>query len=154
MARVRTGGPAPRLTVKSLALRREGAIHARMELEGAAGAGDDPGSWPASPARDLLRATIGGAPLTRLVVLHQRRYQRDVAIGQSVVELSLDEISVAAPRGGANAWIELECELRSGSEADLATIGAALARRADLAAATSSKLERALAADDGTLIDR
>jgi inorganic triphosphatase YgiF len=154
VARVRTGGPVPRLTVKSLALRREGAIHARMELEGDAGEVDDPRSWPAGAARDLLLGTVGDAPLATLAVLHQRRHQRDVTIGSSVVELSLDEISATGPLGGADTWIELECELRSGSEADLAAIGTVLAGRPGLATATTSKLRRALAIDQRSLTDR
>jgi inorganic triphosphatase YgiF len=154
VARIRAGGPVAQLTIKSLALRRDGAIHARMELESEAGDGDDPWSWPASAARDLLLATVGEAPLATLAVLRQRRYQRDVTIGSSVVELSLDEIGVTGRTGRTDAWVELECELRSGTEEDLATIGAALARRLDLAAATSSKLKRALAVDDPSLTDR
>ncbi len=67
-------------------------------------------------------------------------------MGTSTVELSLDEIEVARPSGGPDRWVELECELRSGNEADLAALGVILARRPDLAPATASKLERALGA--------
>ena len=55
---------------------------------------------------------------------------------------------MAGATGGHDGWVELEAELRSGSEKDLAALGAELLRRADLAPATTSKLQRALAAVD------
>ena len=147
-ARIRTSPDARRLTVKSLARRGMGAIHRRLELEGDAGDGDDPRSWPPSDASDRLLVIIGTEALATVATLRQLRLQRDVAIGSSVVELSLDEIEVAGATGGHDGWVELEAELRSGSEKDLAALGAELLRRADLAPATTSKLRRALAAVD------
>lgn len=80
----------------------------------------------------------------QLVTIRQRRLQRDLALGSSTIELSLDDIEVAAPDGRIAAWLELEAELRSGTESDLADLGRTLLRRADLTPARSSKLERAL----------
>ena len=148
VARIRTGPGARRLTLKSLARRGEGAVHRRLELEGDAGHGDDPRTWPASEARERFLDAAGADPLETLAVIRQHRFQRDVAVGASVVELSLDEIEVAGATGGHDGWVELEAELRSGSEKDLAALGAELLRRADLAPATTSKLRRALAAVD------
>jgi len=147
-ARIRISPDGRRLTVKSLARRGVGAIHRRLELEGDAGDGDDPRSWPPSDASDRLLVIIGTEALATVATLRQLRLQRDVAIGSSVVELSLDEIEVAGATGGHDGWVELEAELRSGSEKDLAALGAELLRRADLAPATTSKLQRALAAVD------
>jgi inorganic triphosphatase YgiF len=149
VARIRTGAGRPRLTVKSLARRGTGAVHRRLELEGDVGDGDDPRAWPPSAARERILEAIGQEPLATLVTLSQRRLQRDIRIGPSVVELSLDEIEVATPGGSRHGWTELEAELRSGSEADLAGLAAQLMARDDLAPATSSKLERAIAVLDG-----
>ena len=147
-ARIRISPDGRRLTVKSLARRGMGAIHRRLELEGDAGDGDDPRSWPPSDASDRLLVIIGTEALATVATLRQLRLQRDVAIGSSVVELSLDEIEVSAPDGRTNRWTEFECELRSGDEADLTAIGAVLGGRSDLEPATTSKLDRALAAGD------
>jgi len=147
-ARIRISPDGRRLTVKSLARRGVGAIHRRLELEGDAGDGDDPRGWPPSDARNRLLAIIGTEALATVATLRQLRLQRDVAIGSSVVELSLDEIEVSAPDGRTNRWTEFECELRSGDEADLTAIGAVLGGRSDLEPATTSKLDRALAAGD------
>lgn len=157
VARLRTTPGGRRLTLKSLARRGVGAVHRRLELEGDAGAGEDPRGWPSSDARDRLLESIGAdalATIATIATLHQRRLQRDVAVGTSVVELSLDEVEAAAPDGRTDRWIELECELRDGSEADLAALGALLAGRPDLEPARTSKLERALAARTDALIER
>ena len=170
VARIRTGDGARRLTIKSLARRGDGAVHRRLELEGDAGdgrdpsgsgavgdvgaAGDpgdvggvgDPRAWPVSAARERLLDAIGADPLVTLATLDQRRLQRDIAVGTSVVELSLDAVEVARPGGEPERWVELECELRSGSEKDLAALEVMLGRRSDLTPATISKLARALAA--------
>ena len=147
VARIRTSPGGRRLTLKSLVRRGAGAVHRRLELEGDAGDGDDPRPWPPSVARDQLLETVGASPLVPLTTLRQRRLQRDVAVGASVVELSLDEVEVATSDNSANRWVELEAELRSGSEADLAALGAALAGRPDLERAARSKLQRALRLD-------
>jgi inorganic triphosphatase YgiF len=149
VARIRTGAGRPRLTVKSLARLGSGAVHRRLELEGDAGDGDYPRAWPPSAARERVLEAIGQEPLATLVTLSQRRLQRDIRIGPSVVELSLDEIEVATPGGPQHGWTELEAELRSGSEVDLAGLAEQLMARDDLAPATSSKLERAIAVRDG-----
>ncbi|MBF8290724.1 MAG: domain containing protein [Chloroflexi bacterium] len=141
VARVRTGTGPSRLTLKSMARRGTGAVHRRLEIEADAAEGDDPSRWPPSPARDRVLEIVRGEPLLTLASIRQRRLQRDVALGASVIELSLDDVTV-----GGDTWTELECELRSGLEADLAALGASLLRRDDLAPATTSKLDRALRA--------
>jgi inorganic triphosphatase YgiF len=148
VARIRTGAGAPRLTVKSIARRGEGAVHRRLELEGETGAGDgdDPHEWPVSAARARVLAAIGSDVLVPVATLRQRRLQRDLAIGATVIELSLDEVEVAAAGGGTDAWVELEAELRAGSDDDLAALGRLLLRRPDLEPSKSSKLDRAMAA--------
>jgi inorganic triphosphatase YgiF len=148
VARVRTGPGLRRLTVKSLVRRGEGAVHRRLELEGDAGDGDDPGTWPASTARTRILEAIGDNPLVPLATLRQRRLQRDITTGVTTIELSLDEIDVSASDGRRERWVELEAERRSGSDADLDALGARLLLRADLAPAMSSKLERALSIVD------
>jgi inorganic triphosphatase YgiF len=161
VARIRTSQAGRRLTVKSVARRGAGAVHRRLELEGDAGDGDgdDPWDWPPSGARDRLLAAAdvaagGGRDLVTIATLRQRRLQRDVAIGSSVIELSLDEVEAVMPDGRTDRWTELECELRSGDEADLERLGAALGGRADLAPATTAKLDRALAGSRELLTER
>jgi len=153
VARVRTGPGGRRLTVKSLTRRGQGAVHRRLELEGDAdddGArrdgSDDPRDWPPSPARDRVLEVIGAKSLEALATLRQRRLQRDIAMGAGVIEMSLDEVEVTGRDGRRDRWTELECELRSGEEGDLAALCELLLGRADLAPSTTSKLERALAA--------
>jgi inorganic triphosphatase YgiF len=145
IARVRAGGGGRRLTVKSLVRAGVGAVHRRLELEGDAGDGDHPDDWPPSDARERLLDATSGARLTTVAVLRQRRLQHDVAIGASIVELSLDEVEVVGPDGRRHGWTDLEAELRSGSEEDLALIGDLLLRRQDVEPAGTSKLEHAIA---------
>lgn len=154
VARIRTGEGPRRLTVKSLARLGQGAVHHRLELEGDAGDGDEPRAWPPSAARDRVVEAIGADPLVTLVRLRQRRLQRDVEVVVSTLELSLDEVEVERAGGETERWVELEGELRSGAEADLAALGELLLRRADLEPATTSKLERALAAPPGMFTER
>src|SRR3990172_10722473 len=90
-ARIRIAPDGRRLTVKSLTRRGVGAIHRRLEVEGDAGDGDDPRGWPPSAARDRLLVVIGTDALAPVATLRQLRLQRDVAVGSSTVELSLDE---------------------------------------------------------------
>ncbi len=146
VARIRTRAGARRFTLKSLARLGQGSAHRRLEIEGDASVDDDPCGWPPSAARERLLEVIGDAPLTTIVTLNQRRLQRDVRIGASLLELSLDEVEFERPHGGPDRWIELECELRSGNETDLDALGVLLAGRSDLVPATNSKLERALIA--------
>ena len=155
VARVRTVTGVRRLHLKSLARRGSGAVHRRLELEGSAGEDDDPRGWPPSTARDRLLGEIGAHPLVTLATLYQRRFQRDVTVGTSVIELSLDEVEVSGHHGNQRAvWTELECELRTGGEADLEALGEALASRRDLEPATTSKLERALDVTRDPFTDR
>jgi len=163
VARVRTSPAGRRLTLKSVARRGAGAVHRRLELEGDASDGDDPRHWPAGDARDRLLVAAGiavgvaagsDAGLVTIAALRQRRLQRDVVLGSSVVELSLDEIEAVLPDGRTDRWTELECELRSGDEADLERLGAALGGRADLAPATTAKLDRALVGGRELLTER
>lgn len=153
VARIRIGSARPVLTLKGLAQRREGIVHGRLELEGAVSCGDgpprdpdawtlsDPGAWPKSDARDRLLQLAGDRPLVTVARIRQRRLQRDIAFRGSRVELSLDDIVV----GDDHRWLELEAELRDGSEAELEALGSELLARGGFAPAVASKLERALA---------
>lgn len=153
-ARIRTGisVDAAWITVKSLASEGAGAVHRRLELEAplaaspAAADGDwfDPAGWPASAARDAIIRASGGSPLEVIATIRQARFQRDVRIGASRAELSLDTIETTRADGTGDRWVELEAELLDGTTGDLEALGRRLAARADLAPATSSKLDRAL----------
>lgn len=153
-ARLRTSSEAmaPRITVKSLAREGAGAVHRRLELEAplaaspAAADGEpfDPAGWPASAARDAIIGASGGNRLEVIATIRQARFQRDVRIGASRVELSLDTIEARRADGTGDHWVELEAELLDGTTGDLEALGRRLAAHADLAPATSGKLDRAL----------
>ncbi len=61
--RLRTRGGRMKLSLKGPAAHRpQDALHRRPEVEGPAGPGLDPGTWPPSPARDLLASLADGPP--------------------------------------------------------------------------------------------
>src|SRR6266511_3548511 len=70
---------------------REGSLHVRAELEGAATPDPDPRAWPGSPARDLVLRLADGRPLVERLQLRQRRTERSVDVGgERIGLLSLD----------------------------------------------------------------
>ena len=78
--------------------------------------------------------------------MRQLRRTRTLADESAEVELSLDDVEVVARGRVVERFLELEVELRRGPASALDTLAAILAADPDLAAVTSSKLERALAA--------
>jgi triphosphatase len=146
-ARVRATPASTIVSVKSTARRAtESGPHRREELEGPADRSSAPRDWPASDARSLMLELCGDAPLIELVTIRQLRRKRELRGGDTVVEVSLDEVDVVAGSQVIDRFVELEVELVSGDEGRLA--GAARVLDADpaLQASPMSKLEAALSA--------
>lgn len=143
--RLRRGPTMTVLAVKSTTPARS-ALHRREELEGPADLSLDPHAWPSSPARALVLEHAGEAPLLELVTVRQLRRTRILADDAAEIELSLDEVAVVASGRVVERFVELEAELRRGPAAALDALGEILAADPALAPATTSKLDRALAA--------
>jgi CHAD domain-containing protein len=144
-ARLRQTGNTTIASVKSTARRSaNGATHRRDELEGPADRTAPPTDWPASGARSLILEHAGDAPLVELVTIRQLRRKRQLESGDTVVELSLDEVDAVSRSRVVERWVELEVELVSGDEAGLAAIDQVLADDHALEASAGSKLESAL----------
>ena len=117
-ARLRTiDGDGPRIQLKQIAAPGGDGVTRRAELDGPAGPGDDPISWPASAARRrLIQLLHGDAASTRLT-LSQDRLVREFGDDGSRVELSLDRTSALLGDGVAGRLTLLELELRAGDAA-------------------------------------
>ena len=149
-ARLRVSRHGVVLAVKGRADVGTDGVATRMELEAPATADLEPTTWPASPARSLVIDTIGQAPLVEIAALRQRRHVRLVRNGDTVAELSLDELTALEAGGGVlDTRIELEAELKAGSAATLGDLAKALASVDGLGPPLGSKLEFALAARAG-----
>lgn len=126
-----------------------GWLHRRPEVEGPASASGDPADWPPSEARDLVDRLRGGEPLAERLTLRQRRTERRVTLGGSILAtLSLDAVRVERGGRAHGSFCVVELELTagaSGREDDVARVAAALAAREMLAPDPLTKLERALA---------
>lgn len=124
----------------------EGAVHRREELEVSLPAYRPPAEWPISPIREQILQLIGEAPLVVLFGLRQTRFVRSLLRdGQTVAELSLDEVFMAAD-DREQSYLELEVELADGgTERDLDALVAHLEVERELQAQPRSKFERALA---------
>jgi triphosphatase len=145
-ARLRSRGTSVVLTVKGRGSMAPDGVTTRLELDGPATAVIDPANWPPSPARDLLLEHTDGHPLVEIAALRQRRRVRLLRRGDSVIELSLDELFALAGDDVLASRFELEAELKSGPAAALSDLTAALADIDGLAPAMGSKLEFAIAA--------
>ncbi len=146
-ARMRVTDGSTIVSVKSTARRAtEAGPHRREELEGPADRGSAPRDWPASDARSLVLELCGDAPLVELVTIRQRRRKRELRDGDTVLEVSLDEVEVVADGEVLDRFLELEVELAGGDEARLAGVGRVLDADPALEASPGSKLETALAA--------
>ncbi|HET9519522.1 MAG TPA: CHAD domain-containing protein [Candidatus Limnocylindrales bacterium] len=146
-ARLRQTAKGTTVSVKSTARRGgEGGVHRRDELEGPADRTAGPRDWPASDARSLILEQCGDAPLVELVTIRQLRRKRNLQSGDTVVELSLDEVDAVARSRVIERFVELEAELLHGDERLLGSLDALLADDPALAPSTGSKLESALAA--------
>lgn len=151
--RLRTRGGRTKLSLKGPAAHRpQDALHRRPEVEGPAGPGSNPGSWPPSPARDLL-ASLAGRPPSQLSLVErfslvQRRTERAVFAGHRQVGLlSLDEVTVLRDGAARGTLFMVELELRADEPPDLrlvAELGAALAAVVGLQRDPNTKLEHAL----------
>jgi inorganic triphosphatase YgiF len=144
-ARLRTVGDDVVLAVKHAGLEDEG-VTTRVELEGPASSELDPAAWPPSEARRALLEATGGAPLVPIATLHQRRVQRLVRRGATLVEISLDTVEAVAPERGPQRRTELELELLTGDAADLRALARAVATVPGIGLAHGPKLAFALGA--------
>jgi CHAD domain-containing protein len=125
------------------------AIHRRIELEGPASGRLDPGTWPSSPARELIDELRGAARLRGLFTVRPVREVRQVTSADGSAELSLDEVRVIAGRTVVGTFAELEVESTGGSHDLLAGVARALAATGLVVPAARSKEAQAR-----TLVDR
>jgi CHAD domain-containing protein len=148
-ARLRVSPSGTLLTVKSTNRRNGGSgsgAHRREELEGPADRTAGPRDWPPSDARSLVLEMCGDAPLVELVTVRQLRRRRELRDGDSVFELSLDEVDVVARSQVVDRFAELEIELVHGDEGRLTALAEVLDTDPALENVGVSKLETALAA--------
>jgi CHAD domain-containing protein len=149
--RLRQTAKGTTVSVKSTSRRPDGSgIHRREELEGPADRTSGPRDWPPSDARSLILEQCGDAPLVELVTIRQLRRKRHLQAGDTVVELSLDEVDAVARSRVVERFVELEVELVQGDESQLTGMDALLAEDPKLFASTGSKLESAMAAIKAT----
>jgi CHAD domain-containing protein len=145
--RLRQTAKSTTVSVKSMSRRPDGSgFHRREELEGPADRTAGPRDWPPSDARSLILEQCGDAPLVELVTIRQLRRKRHLQAGDTVVELSLDEVDAVARSRVVERFVELEVELVQGDEGQLVAMDALLADDPGLVASKGSKLESALAA--------
>ena len=96
----------------------------------------------------LVRAYTRGAALAPVVRIQTRRRVLRLAdgAGQALAEIAADHVSAEpAGRSAATAWDEIEAELVTGGPALLTAIDQQLRRAGARTAATTTKLQRALA---------
>ena len=97
-----------------------------------------------SAARDGVVEIVGERPLEDLVTVRQVRRKRLYGIDGTVVELSLDDVEVAAGGRVIERFGELEAEVREGEHAVLEPLADLLAEVEELVPSATSKLERAM----------
>ena len=149
--RLRTRAGRTIVSLKGTAASKVGdlsGVHRRPEVEGPATAAIEPGTWPASAARDLLLELTRGVPLEQRLRLDQRRTERVVALGgDEVATLSLDEVHVFDREGGSAGWLLIvELEHPDGApdrEPALAPVASALRAEPGLVPDPLTKLEHA-----------
>jgi CHAD domain-containing protein len=145
--RLRQTAKGTTVSVKSTSRRPDASgFHRREELEGPADRTAGPRDWPPSDARSLVLEQCGDAPLVELVTIRQLRRKRHLQAGETVVELSLDEVDAVARSRVVERFVELEVELVQGDEGQLVAMDALLADDPGLVVSKGSKLESALAA--------
>ena len=138
-ARLRESRGRVELTFKRQGVVGDGGVTERTELEGEATPDLDPGSWPGSAARRELLAIAGAAALVETARLRQRRLVRDLARGDTRVELSLDRLEALDGEAVVATRWELEAELKAGRREDLAELANALEVLPGLSLAAESK---------------
>jgi CHAD domain-containing protein/adenylate cyclase class IV len=143
--RLRRVGDATILTIKGPSTPGPGGAVSRTEVEATVD-GDDPASWPPSPARELVESIGHGQPLREIARLAQRRRHRLLRDGATVVELTVDDVEVRDRDRPIAAWLELEAELRDGEPDALEELAAALVAGGGLEPSPESKFAAALRA--------
>ncbi|HTK45895.1 MAG TPA: CYTH domain-containing protein [Patescibacteria group bacterium] len=145
-ARLRESRGRVELTFKRQGVVGAGGVTERTELEGEATPDLDPERWPESAARRELLAIAGAAALVETARLRQWRLVRDLARGETRVELSLDRLeALDGETVVATRW-ELEAELKAGRREDLGELANALEVMPGLRLAAESKRVFALLA--------
>ena len=145
-ARLRESRGRVEVTFKRQGVMGDGGVTERTELEGEASPDLDPERWPDSAARRELLGLSGGSALVETARLRQHRLVRDLARGDSRVELSLDRLeALDGDNVVATRW-ELEAELKAGPRANLADLANALTVLPGLSIAAESKRVFALLA--------
>ncbi|HEU4672692.1 MAG TPA: CYTH domain-containing protein [Candidatus Limnocylindrales bacterium] len=130
-------------TVKGPSSRGPAGAVSRLELEVAVD-GENPDTWPASPARDLATAIARGRPVHEIARIAQLRRYRPLRAPSAVVELSVDDVEVRDGDRTVGRWIELEAELHEGDPLVLDALGRALVAHGGLEPSPQSKLAAAL----------
>ncbi len=122
------------------------AIHARQEFEIILQKDSPISEWPDSPVRTLVLQMIGDRPLQTLFQLYQTRTTREVLKGDTpIAEWSVDEVRLHVGNRMIK-FAELEIELKpAGTKEELEHLTALVQTTWNLAPATQSKFERALA---------
>jgi inorganic triphosphatase YgiF len=131
------------LAVKSL-VSTEGEVHRRLEIEMEV-KDDQPQTWAAGEAKDLVSDIVGQESLNTLFTLYQTRHKTHVfSRERRIFEMSLDKVSYHQPTD--IDYIGLEVELiDNGTDTDLARFTQALQNKWPLTADPKSKFERAFA---------
>jgi len=119
-----------------------GRLQRREEMEGPADTRLVPGDWPASQARTVIIELCGDAALVELLTIRQLRRVRPLQAGDTLAELSLDEVEVVGDGRVLDTFEELEVELKRGEEAPLAALAEILDTDRGLRRVSRSKLAR------------
>lgn len=147
VARLRRTDGATAVTLKSVTTR-SGAEHRRQEVEAPATDALDPASWPPSAPRSIVLELVGDRRLVELAAVRQRRRPHELVAGETLVELTADEVAVVVDGSVVDEFLVLEAELKRGDELLLGELADALDAVPGLAPAAGSKMARALRATD------
>ncbi|MGA2513119.1 MAG: CHAD domain-containing protein [Candidatus Limnocylindrales bacterium] len=121
-----------------------GRLQRREEIEGQADARLIPADWPASQARSVVLELCGDAALIELLTIRQLRRIRPLRAGDTLVELSLDEVEVVGEGNVLDTFEEFEVELKQGDEAPLAALAEILEGDTGLRRVSRSKLAKGI----------
>lgn len=150
--RLRSSPTRNLITVKALT-PASGHLHSRQEIEVTLPpeSTEDPITWPATEARQLIAALSQGQPLETLFEVWQERYVRLLRASETpetaspLIELSLDRVRLGGM--AKPGFFELEAELlKDYARLQLAALAAELQERWCLAPEPRSKFERGLLA--------
>lgn len=133
--RVRTGDGGGKQTFKSPG--DDDSLFARDEWEAASGEAPDEAFLMETPAPGILR----GRPVVPLFRIENRRLKGLVSTPEGEVEIALDDAEAVADQR-REAFVEMELELKSGSEAALRTVAEHLRRMIDMKPSQLGKGER------------